>query len=272
MWFILDIPDNARRIGFIHNVNLFTDLDLYFAMCFFIKLDMRLNDPVGQQKRDGVRKMLLAQESFTTVLKVLRRDMWVGKFDVMRAWVKWKYEPRVDEVGMAIFGVPPGEVGKGKMEYWGRAVNIKRRVGLLLRPDQLVMREAVKRGLRFHKHFLRCLTYGYVRMETLRDYEPRKMNRRLETLKDEYEADDEIGGLTFSMEKVGLEDGGDGDVLDLGERKSVSLLCIDGGSRSLISPEDRIKMEEQEQFLAACMKWTEVELEEGDVDARMLLD
>jgi hypothetical protein len=33
-----------------------------------------------------------------------------------------------------------------------------------------------------------------------------------------------------------------------------------------------MKMEEQEQFLKACMQWTEAELEEGDVDARMLLD
>lgn len=253
-------------------MNLFTDLDLYFAMCFFIKLDMRLNDPVGPQKRDGMRKMLLAQESFTTVLRVLRRDAWEGKFEVMRAWVRWKYEPRVDEQGMDIFGVPQREIGKGKMEYWGKAVNLKRAVGLLLRPDQLVMREAVKRGLRFHKHFLRCLTYGYVRMDTLEDYEPRKMNRRLEGLKDEYEADDDIGGLTFAMEKAGLEDGEGLDVLDLGERKSVSLLCIDGGSQSLITPEDQQKMDEQEQFLEACMLWAEEELEEGDVDAKMLLD
>jgi hypothetical protein len=272
MWFILDIPDNARRIGFIHNTNLFTDLDLYFAMCFFIKLDMRLNDPVGPQKRDGMRKMLLAQETFTTVLKVLRRDAWVGRLDVLREWVKWKYEPRADEQGMEIFGVKFERIGKGRMEYWGRGVGLKREAALLLRPDQLVMREAIKRGLRFHKHFLRCLTYGYVRMDTLENYEPRKMNRRLEALKDEYEADDEIGGLTFAMEKAGLEDGLEGDVLDLGERKSVSLLCIDGGSQSLITPEDRRKTNEQEQFLEACMRWAGAEVEEGDVDARMLLD
>lgn len=274
MWFILDIPDNARRIGYIHNVHLFTDLDLYFAMCFFVKLDMRMNDPVGQQKRDGMRKMLLAQESFTTVLKALRRDMWQKQFDVMRAWIRYKYDPLPDEQGMSIFGVPFEEVGKLRFEYWGRAMprNMKRVPQLLLRPDQLVMREAVKRGLRFHKHFLRCLTYGYVRMDTLEDYEPRRMSRRKESLKDEYGVDDEIGGLTWSMEKAGLEDAMDDDVLDLGERKSVSLLCIEGGNRSMVSREDQLRMEEQEQFLEACMQWSEAEREAGDVNAKMLLD
>ena len=273
LWFILDIPDNARRIGFVHNTNLFTDLDLYFSMCFFIKMDMRLNDPTASQVRHGMRKLLLAQESFTTVLKVLRRDMWLKQIDVLRAWARYKYEPREDEEGMAIFGVPFEEIGKGKLEYWGRAVSIQREAKQLLRPDQLVMREAVKRGLRFHKHFLRCMLYGYVRMDTLQDYAPRKMNRRLESLKDEYEADDDIGGLTWRMEKAGLEDrdGKDGEMLDLGERKSASLLCIDGGSQSLITPEDRLKMEEQGQFLEACMRWSEAELEEGDVDAKMVL-
>ena len=272
LWFILDIPDNARRIGFVHNTNLFTDLDLYFAMCFFIKLDMRLNDPCGRQVRHGMRKLLLSQESFTTILKVLKRDMWPKQLDVLRAWTRWKYDPREDEQGMSIFGVPFEEIGKMKFEYWGRAKGLKREAKFLLRPDQLVMREAVKRGLRFHKHFLRSMMYGYVRMDTIDNYAPRKMNRRLETIKDEYAADDDIGGLTWRMEKAGLEDGKGGDMLDLGERKTVSLLCIDGGSQSLISPEDRLKMEEQEQFLEACMRWSEEELEEGDVDARMLLD
>ena len=255
-------------------MNLFTDLDLYFAMCFFVKLDMRLNDPVGPEKRDGMRKLLLSQESFTTVLKVLRRDMWAKQFDVMREWIRYKYTPLPDERGMDIFAVPANEVGKLKLEYWGRTPDrsLKRPPQLLLRPDQLVMREAIKRGLRFHKHFLRCLTYGYVRMDTLEDYEPRRMGRRKESLADEYEIDDDIGGLTWCMEKAGLEDGSEGQMLDLGKRKDVSLLCIEGGNKSMISKEDRLKMEEQERFLQACMALSGEEAEEGDADARMLMD
>lgn len=274
MWFILDIPDNARRIGYIHNVNLFTDLDLYFAMCFFVKLDMRLNDPVGPEKRDGIRKLLLAQESLTTVLKVLRRDLWAKQFDVMREWIRYKYTPLPDEVDLDIFDIPAQEVGKLRMEYWGRTPDrtLKRPPQLLLRPDQLVMREAIKRGLRFHKHFLRCLTYGYVRMDTLENFAPRAIGRRKEALLDEYEIDDDIGGLTWSMEKAGLEDGTQGEMLDLGMRKDVSLLCIEGGNRSMLSKEDRMKMEEQEGFLQACVLWAEDEMEEGDVDAKMLMD
>ena len=120
MWFILDIPDNARRIGFIHNQMLFTELDLYFGMCFLVKLDMICNDPVASEKRDGLRKMLLSQMSFTTMLRVLKREMWTKQFDLLQAWVKLKYTAQPDEDNVnTLFGVPKSQWGKLRMEYHG---------------------------------------------------------------------------------------------------------------------------------------------------------
>jgi len=251
LWFMFDIPDNARRIGYVHNRSLFTDLDLYFAMCFFVKLDMRCNDPVGPEKRDGLRKMLLSQTSLTTLAQVLKREVWKTRLDVLRAWVRWKYDPLPGERGMSIFGVPATEVGRLKWEYWGRRSSEqvgKREVRLLLRPDQLVMREAIRRGLRFTRHFFRCLLYGYVRPETLADYEPRKYGRRVEMLGDEYGVDDIIGGVSA----LGVGDHGYDELLDLGERREGSVFCI---TREEVSREEKVIRQKQEEFLNMCVEW-----------------
>ncbi len=251
MWFILDIPDNARRIGFIHSNTLVPDLCLYFMMCLFVKLDMRFNDPAAQNVYHGFRKMVLAQRSLSFLLKVLRREELRSQFEVLKCWVRTRYVPAEDEVGMDIFGFKGDEVGKGRYEYWGKktAKDLGRDVQVLLRPEQLVMREAVRRGLRLQKHFLRSLLYGYIRPDTLENYVPRDLGRRVGRLWDEYEVDDEIGG-----EMVSLVESARDTLLDLGESKEVSVYCV---------KEDRVEDSDQvarrikeEAFLNECMRWS----------------
>ena len=208
LWFMLDIPDNARRIGYIHNKALVTDLDLYFAACFFTKLDMRLNDPVSGEKRDGMRKLLLAQRSFTTVLRVLKREALTTRFEILKEWIRLKYTPAEDELDLpSIFGIPIDQVGKRKLEYWGlrSAEDLERPIQPLLRPDQLVVREVFKRGMRFDKHYLRFMLYGYIRPDTLENYAPRTYGRRITAIRDdEYEVDDAVGGVAA----LGVDDEG----------------------------------------------------------------
>ena len=231
MWFMLDIPDSARRIGYIHNRQLVSDVDLYFIVCVVVKMDMRFNDPIAPEKRDGVRRLLLAQRSLSTWGGVLKREVWGCKLEVLREWMKWKYEPREEEVvrGEPVFGVPVGELGRLKLEYWGeREMERFKRVDgngnrvLLMRPDQLVQREVVRRRLRCTRHYLRCLLYGYVDPRTLEDFEPRKVSRRIGEWKgEEYEVDGEVGAVS----KIEVEDGGD-ELLDLGPKKVVSQYCV----------------------------------------------
>ena len=230
---MLDIPDNARRIGYSHNRGLLTDLDLYFSACFFVKMDMRLNDPISGEKRDGMRKLLLAQRSFTPLLMVLKREMWTTRYDVLREWVRLKYEHPPDapqeERKMSIFGVPAEMVGRGKLEYWGskRDEDVGRRLRSLLRPDQLIVREAFRRGMRFDKHYLRFLLYGYIRPDTLENYAPRNYGRRIMAIRDdEYEVDDVVGGVAA----LGVQDEGFDELLDLG-RDRLALLCRTWGLR-----------------------------------------
>lgn len=151
---------------------------------------------------------------------------------------------------MSIFGVAAKDVGKGRYEYWGKKTTreLGREVQVLLRPEQLVMREVVRRGMRFQKHFLRCLLYGYVRPDTLEDYAPRELGRRDPGMRDEYGIDDEVGG-----EEVPAEERAKDPLLDLGERKEIGVLCVKVDRE--MDGEQMLRKKKEEEFLDLCMKW-----------------
>lgn len=251
IWFLMDIPDNARRIGAIHNPRLMTDMDVYFGNCFVTKLDMLLNDPVVADKRDGLRKLLLGQRSLTTMVRVLKRDIWTSRLDVMREWVKFKFTPAEDERGLSIFGIPAGRVGRGCLEYWGRATaaQLKREPQKLYRPDQLLIREAYRRGMRLEKHFLRFMLYGYVRPDTLENWAPRTYGRRIDALKDdEYEIDDLIGGVAA----LGVRDHGYDPLLDLGKPRQGSVYTI---VKEQMSKKEKELRKRDAEFTKKCLEW-----------------
>jgi len=65
--------------------------------------------------------------------------------------------------------------------------------------------EAFKRGMRFDKHYLRFLLYGYVRPDRLEDYAPRKYGQRIKEIQDdEYGVGDTVGGVAA----LGVQDEG----------------------------------------------------------------
>jgi hypothetical protein len=198
------------------------------------------------------------------LLRVLKRQELRTQYDVLQAWIRCRYIPLPDEVGVSIFNVKANEVGKGRYEYWGKktADQLGREVQALLRPEQLVMREAVRRGLRFRRHFLRSLLYGYIRPDTLENYAPRELGRRDPRLADEYQLDDEVGG-----EMIPQEEGVRDPLLDLGERKAISVLCVKVDNMTMDS-EESVRRKKLDEFLDRCMEWSRNEREwEGmDVD------
>ena len=232
----------------MHTKKLMTDLDLYFMMCFVVKLDLRFNDPAATNRYHGLRKTILAQRGLLPLWRALKRGSLLTKHDMLKMWVATKYKPPADEEGLPMFGVPGNEVGKIKMEYWGeRAVHdTGKACTFLLRPDQLLMREIIRRNIVFSKHFLRCLLWGYVNIVTMENYQPRVWNRKIKELNDEYEGEDECGAddQPASSEQD--------ELLDLGIKKPVSIL---------VSREDHVQIESRERrskedaFLEECMKW-----------------
>ena len=275
MWFILDVPDNARRIGFVHARRWLGDLDLYFAICAFVKMDMRANDPVAVIGRTHARRMMWSLGSLTQVLRVLKREVWRSRVDVMRAWVEWRGEVSAEERETggvrSVFGVPVERVGKGCLEYGGRLTEAQmgRKAEMLLRPDQLVIREAVRRGLRLNRHYMRCLCHGYVDDATMESYGPRDKGRRIGLLESEgeYGVDDVVGGV----ECLGEDDEGFDELLDLGGRKDVSLKCVRPWEG--LQGREKEKRVAEEEFLDRCMEWMEVEKAEmGQTDEDVDVD
>ncbi|KAK5089791.1 hypothetical protein LTR70_006165 [Exophiala xenobiotica] len=279
LWFLLDIPDNPRRIAYTHSPTLFTPSDLSNTLVFIVKLDMLLNDPVGGEKRDGVRKMLLsACDGLGTLRRVLQRRDWTGEVSIIRAWTRYGLQLGDDESGgseraisggwvplglsaaehaasSSVFGIPRAEVGLLKREFWGalsydRTQKKKiastawgRKPMFLIRPDQLVLREAVRRKMVFRKQFLRALLFGYVdeesevfeRMEVA-DYNAGR-SPVLEA-EGEYEVDDVVAGVRA----LSVQEGGD-ELLDLGESKQGSPWtvrhCAPGGREMGLRREEK---------------------------------
>lgn len=178
MWLMMDMPDNIRRIGFIQNEKVFTDQDLFFLTMFFIKLDMRFTDPLTGSGSEGMRNMLLSQPSLSYLWRALKRTILISKLEALRMFIRWKQRPNDAEPGQSLFGVPAEEIGMTQYEAWGKSKSRK----LLLRPDELVMREAIRRGLKLQKKYTDMMLWGYVNMKTLENIKPQRLERTLPRL------------------------------------------------------------------------------------------
>ncbi|MCJ1424037.1 hypothetical protein MMC29_001924 [Sticta canariensis] len=163
IWFTIDIGDNVHRIGIIHNREFWTDEDLYLATMFFLKLDLRFTHPVTGNGEQGMRNMLLGQRSLSTLLRVLKRQEMLSQLDLLRMIVEWNYRPAPHHARMSILGVPHDKIGKLRYEGWGKTRH------LFIQIDQLVMREAIRRGLDLQGHYMDMITYGYVNKTTFED-------------------------------------------------------------------------------------------------------
>ncbi|KAL1970768.1 hypothetical protein VTN77DRAFT_2602 [Rasamsonia byssochlamydoides] len=157
IWFLMDIPDNGRRIGTIQNRELWSDMDLFLATLFLVKLDVRFTHPLTGTGRDGMRRLLLAQPSLTLLWKVLKRTALQNAHETLKAFIRWKYQPSPEEDGSYIFGVPPDEVGKLQYEGYGRTGSTVK----IQRPDELILKECVRRGLNMQQHYFDMFNWNH---------------------------------------------------------------------------------------------------------------
>lgn len=162
IWFTIDISDNARRIGLMHNTTFWSNKDLFIATMFFLKLDMRLTNPTAGNGEIGLRKMLLGQRSLSKLAKVLKREEMRTQVDMLRMIVRFNYEPPRHRQ-MDIMGVPSHEIGRLQYEGWG-AKSTK-----FIQIDELVMREAVKRRLNLQSYYVDMMIYGYINKKNFQD-------------------------------------------------------------------------------------------------------
>ncbi|KAL2811347.1 hypothetical protein BJX63DRAFT_277796 [Aspergillus granulosus] len=164
LWLLMDIPDMERRIWTVRNRNLWRDLDLFGAIFFFVRLDMFVKLKRGNLT-GGQRRLIMAQPGLTFCYEVLTGRALKDDRDLLGAFVRWRYNPLPEQMNDdEIYGVPFVEVGSLQYEGYGegREKNAK-----LLRPDQLILREAQRRHLNMKDMYQRIFIHAQERMFTL---------------------------------------------------------------------------------------------------------
>ncbi|KAL4753195.1 hypothetical protein BDW72DRAFT_210677 [Aspergillus terricola var. indicus] len=157
LWFLMDIPDTARRVWTVQNRNLWTDLDLFMAIFFIVRLDMYVKI-VRKNQTGGQRRLIMAQPSL-----YLCRDMLLGHalrndIELLSALIRWRYNPRLSEVLEGeIFGVPSADAGSLQYEGYGKG---RERDKKLRRPDEVILREAQRRRLDVQQMYVRIFIHG----------------------------------------------------------------------------------------------------------------
>ncbi|PNS16475.1 hypothetical protein CAC42_209 [Sphaceloma murrayae] len=171
VWFLLDIPVSAPRLGLIQNRAYFTDTDLWALHLFFVKLDMYWTDPVNYLGGEKMVREYLMQERTLSTLWDFLRGRRNASVDMLSLWVKHGYTPRERIYGpltkegqeawenkaeYTIMDVPVAMCGRGGYELYGLGR------ARLIRPDELVMREQVRRQLRLEATMFKFIRYGYM--------------------------------------------------------------------------------------------------------------
>ncbi|KAL6722159.1 hypothetical protein ACLMJK_001266 [Lecanora helva] len=162
VWFTMDIPDNARRIGLMHNEAFWTGNDLFMATMFFLKLDMHLTDPNSGNGEMGLRKMLLGQRSMSTLMRALKREEMRTQVELLRMIVRYSYSPG-QQTDTPIMGIPGKDVGRLRYEGWGEGQR------LFVPVDELVMKEAIRRKMRLYDFYTDMMIWGYINKKTWQD-------------------------------------------------------------------------------------------------------
>ncbi|KAH9209653.1 hypothetical protein DL95DRAFT_394206, partial [Leptodontidium sp. 2 PMI_412] len=162
MWLVMDIATSARRAQVMHS-DYFSALDIFHIQMFVVKLDMRFNDPIDGPGEDHLRKLMLGQRGLTPLCKLLKRTAFTETEEIVRAAVRYDWEVKPQHRHYSILGIPPEEIGTGHLEGWGKG-----RVHLY-RPDELVVREAVRRRLDLKNHIMGMMLWGYVDPVTGKD-------------------------------------------------------------------------------------------------------
>ena len=198
IWLMMDVATNSKRRSVITNRHFTTEQDLYNAQLFFVKLLLLFNDPVYGPGSGKMLYVFMGQKGLTPLWQLLRRKGFTRPHELMQAAVRYDIPPTEDQIetAMPIIGVPIHEAGIGHKEGWGRGLRH------LMRPDQLVPLEAVRRSLDLDLHLEFMTHFGHVDLMTGRNLAP--------SLGEMYMSDDDLPWPDEDFEQS--VDGGCGNV------------------------------------------------------------
>lgn len=167
IWFLMDIPDNRRRIFAIQNRHVWSNLEIFYGIFILAHIESRFTKNVSNTPREGVRRLLMGQKGLTLLRDALKGTALSTHYDMLREYIRWKYVPTPDETNMFIFGMPAGEHGLLQYEYYGRTGSKVK----LQRPDDLLLRESVRRQLDMQNMYAWFYLQSEIDPSLKRDYQ-----------------------------------------------------------------------------------------------------
>ncbi|KAK2131536.1 hypothetical protein NOF04DRAFT_1343418 [Fusarium oxysporum II5] len=167
LWVLLDIPTTRQRQLFLRSRKYWTDIHLYNAQFFMVKLSMAFTHPFFSPISIDMVKLMMGQKGLYPLWQCLMRQKYrtmsecmelKARYDLLLPRSVWGLIQR--EKYPSAYGVPVHEVGLGHLEGWGKGVLH------LGRPDQILPIEAVSRGLHLDDHITQMMVWGYIDFET----------------------------------------------------------------------------------------------------------
>jgi hypothetical protein len=168
MWFMMDVSVNEKRARLIRNTKFWSNLDLYIATLIFVKLDMCFTDPTTGDGETYLRRLLIGQRSLSFLLETLERDGIVDQLELIQLYVEYSQGVLPNPPLRGVFGVHRDAIGNQQLEGWGTGQS------KLMRVDEMVMLESVRRGLGFELKYPQMLLWGHIDPVTLEVCTPEK--------------------------------------------------------------------------------------------------
>ncbi|KAE8355753.1 hypothetical protein BDV28DRAFT_162506 [Aspergillus coremiiformis] len=142
IWFLMDIPDNKRRIWTVENRNLWENIDILSGLYFLTQFSLLSNNQLSVVS-GRLYRLLMAQPTLTMLWDVVNGTAIRHELDALKAFVRWAYTPLPHERDLDVYGVPARDVGALKYEGYGR----NERTVMFYRPDMLMLHEMARRNL-----------------------------------------------------------------------------------------------------------------------------
>jgi hypothetical protein len=157
IWFTMDLPTTDARIGVIHNGGYWLDRDLFLASLFFLKLDLRFSDPVEGSGELSLRGLMMGCRNLLPLRNLLQNKARMIHAIQLKVW--YDYVPLNPQSAQKdIFGVPAHLIGWGCTEGWGRGTR------RLIRIDEAVLRENIRRSMPMQKWYLDFIKAGVAKV------------------------------------------------------------------------------------------------------------
>ncbi|KAK4071480.1 uncharacterized protein Triagg1_6141 [Trichoderma aggressivum f. europaeum] len=166
LWLLMDVATTQQRQAMLQMAHIFKDTDLYNMQMFFIKLGMLFNDPVYGPCTFDLVQLMMGQKGLFKLWQLLTRKKFNKLADILDLKLRYDFNFVNEgtywvEHGLSqIQGIPLHEVGQQHKEGWGAG-----RMHLL-RPDEAVPVEAVRRGLQLDDHLSHMVIWGYFDWKT----------------------------------------------------------------------------------------------------------